>query len=100
MFFRCSESILNISPLLLNDASYWVMVDYFGTAYPGRIIEIRDNVAYISTLSQAGLHYKYPTPLDIHTYPILSHLYTLIPCDIVEKIKETTLLNSRGFYRL
>jgi hypothetical protein len=67
------------------------MVDYFGTAYPGRIIEIRDNVADISTLSQAGLHYKYPTPPDIHTYPI---------SDIVEKIKETTLLNSRGFYRL
>lgn len=71
------------------EISDWVLVDYFGEQYPGKIVNKQDTLLIVSCLEKAGTHFKYPIKDDVHPYPI---------DDIVAILNEPELVNTRGFY--
>lgn len=71
------------------EISDWVLVDYFGEQYPGKVVSKQDTLLIVSCLEKAGTYFKYPIKDDVHPYPI---------DDIVAIVHEPELVNTRGFY--
>ena len=67
----------------------WVLVNYFGEFFPGKITDLKGDTVCVSCLQKAGNYFKYPTTTGMHWYPV---------SDIIATLHEPELKNTRGFY--
>ena len=67
----------------------WVLVNYFGEFFPGKIPDLNGDTVCVSCLQKAGNYFKYPITTDMHWNPV---------SDIIATLHEPELKNTRGFY--
>ena len=85
------DSCINIQKSLYFDINIgeWVLVDYFGDFFPGKITDHKGDSVSVSCLEKAGNYFKYPIIPDMHWYSI---------SDIIATLHEPELKTTRGCY--
>ena len=79
IFHMLEDTCINTQKSMNTDIniSDWVLVNYFGEFFPGKIPDLNGDTVCVNCLQKAGNYFKYPITTDMHWNPVSDIIATL-----------------------